>query len=175
MMFETARLILRTFTDADIDSIAALRSDPKFMRYIKPTETREQAISWMQLVTRYWKTGNYGFWAVVLKESGATIGWSGTWNLLETREKEIGFAIAPALWGGGLATEAATVALEFTFKNREADRAVAVARPENVASRRVMEKLGMKFESERYFKSYNLKLAYYSIAKKEYDSTIANA
>lgn len=173
-MFETARLILRPFTDADVDAIAALRSDPKFMRYIKPTETRAQAISWMQLVTRYWKTDNYGFWAVVLKESSVTIGWSGTWNLLETREKEVGFAIAPALWGSGLATEAAAVALEFTFENRHADRAVAVAKPENLASRRVMEKLGMKFESERFFKSYNLKLAYYSIAREEYNLTIIN-
>ncbi|MEP6925514.1 MAG: GNAT family N-acetyltransferase [Pyrinomonadaceae bacterium] len=167
-MFETTRLILRPFEDADVDAIAVMRADPKFMRYIKSTETRKQSVSWMQLVSRYWQTDNYGFWAVVLKELNVTIGWSGTWNLPDTKEKEIGFAIAPPFWGRGLATEAATVALLYSFENRCGSKTVAVARPENSASRRVMEKLGMKFEDERYFKSYGLKLVYYSVTKEEY-------
>jgi len=166
--FETERIILRPFEAADVDAIAHMRADPEFMRYIKPTETRQQAISWMQLVSRYWQTDNYGFWAVVLKQSGATIGWSGTWNLPETKEKEIGFAIAPPLWGKGLATEAASVALRYSFENRGAAKTVAVARPENLASRRVMEKLGMKFENKRYFNSYGLELVYYALTRKEY-------
>ena len=166
--FETERLTVRPFKNSDADAIAALRADPQFMRYIKATETRRQSISWMELVSQYWRTGNYGFWAVVLKESNNAIGWSGTWNLAETKEKEIGFAIAPPFWGRGLATEAARVALRYSFENRGATKTVAVARPENLASRRVMEKLGMKFETERYFASYGLKLVYYSMTGEEY-------
>ncbi len=166
--FETERLILRRFENSDANAIAAMRASPEFMRYIKPTETRRQSISWMELVSRYWQTGNYGFWAVVLKESKTTVGWSGTWNLAETKDKEIGFAIAPPFWGRGLATEAARVALRYSFENRAAAKTIAVARPENLASRRVMEKLGMKFETERYFASYGLKLVYYSMTGEEY-------
>jgi ribosomal-protein-alanine N-acetyltransferase len=166
--FETERLILRPFENADVKAIAQMRADPVFMRYIKPTETHRQSIAWMQLVSRYWQTHNYGFWAVVLKESNVTIGWSGTWQLPETKEKEIGFAIAPQFWGKGLATEAARVALHYSFENRRAAKTVAVAKPENMASRRVMEKLGMKFETERYFNSYELRLVYYTLTKEEY-------
>lgn len=120
------------------------------------------------MVSRHWETDNFGFWAVVLKETGKVIGWSGTWLLWETKEPEIGFAVAPALWGNGLGTEAAGFALKYTFEHRGAARVVALTMPENLASRRVMEKLGMRFEDERYFSSYSLTLARYAITGNEY-------
>jgi ribosomal-protein-alanine N-acetyltransferase len=167
-MLETERLIFRPFEDADIDAIAALRSDARFMRFIKPVETRREAAAWIRMVSRHWETENFGFWATVLKETGEVIGWSGTWKLWETNEPEIGFAIAPALWGKGLATEAASFALKYTFENRAAEKAAALTMPENAASRRVMEKLGMRFVQERFFGSYGLTLARYAITKEEY-------
>lgn len=176
-MIETQRLILRRFEDADADAIYAMRSDAEFMRFIKQPESRKQAVGWMRMVSRYWETDNFGFWAVVEKRSGETIGWSGTWNLWETGEKEIGFAIARKFWGRGFATEAASVALRYSFENRKAEKTVAVAIPENAASRRVMEKLGMKPEQQRYFGSYGLELICYSITKEEYarNRTIVDA
>ncbi len=86
----------------------------------------------------------------------------------ETKEPEIGFAIARGLWGKGLGTEAAGFALKYTFENRAAERVVALTMPENLASRRVMEKLGMRFVQTRYFNSYGLELAYYAITKRDY-------
>lgn len=167
-MFETERLILRCFTDKDADAIFAMRSDPEFMRFIKQPETRQQAVGWMQMVSHYWKFDNYGYWAVVLKETNETIGWSGTWNLFETNEKEIGFAIAKEFWGRGYATEAAMVALNYSFENRDATRVVALAMPENLSSRRVMKKLGMQLEEQKYFRSYGLELVYYSVTREDY-------
>ena len=167
-LLETNHLILRPFEDADIDAIAAFRSDSRFMRFIKPVETRRETVSWIRMVSRHWETDNFGFWAVVLKETGAVIGWSGTWLLWETKEPEIGFAVAPAFWGKGFGTEAAAFALKYTFENRAAERAVGLTMPENLASRRVMEKLGMRFDEERYFNSYGLKLARYAITRNEY-------
>jgi ribosomal-protein-alanine N-acetyltransferase len=166
--FESERLIFRRFSDADADAIAAMRSDAEFMRYIKPPETREASLSWMKMLSRHWETENFGFWAVVLKETGETIGWSGTWILHETIETEIGFAIAKPFWGQGFATEAARVALRYAFENKGARRVVSVSMPENAASRRVMEKLGMRFEKQRFFRSYNLDLVYYAMEKEEY-------
>jgi ribosomal-protein-alanine N-acetyltransferase len=138
------------------------------MRYIKPPESRKDAISWMQMVSRYWDTDGFGFWAVVLKETNETIGWSGTWSLWETNEVEIGFAIAPRYWGQGLATEAAQVALQYSFEKRFAAKTIAVAMPENYASRRVMEKLGMFLQGQKFFRSYGLELVYYSITQQDY-------
>lgn len=168
-MIETERLILRRFTDADADAIAAMRGDAAFMRFIKKPESRRDAVDWMQMVSRYWDTDGFGFWAVVLKETDETIGWSGSWSLWETKEVEIGFAIAPPFWGRGLATEAAEVALEYSFETRRAARTVAVAMPENYASRRVMEKLGMSLEGQKFFRSYGLELVYYSMTQQEYN------
>lgn len=167
-MFETERLILRQFEDRDVDPIARLRADARFMRFIKAPESRSETVSWMRMVSRYWETDNFGFWAVVLKETSEVIGWSGTWLLWETKEPEIGFAVTPALWGKGLGTEAASFALEYTFENRRAEKAVALTMPENQASRRVMEKLGMRFDEERYYGSYGLTLTRYRITKEEY-------
>jgi RimJ/RimL family protein N-acetyltransferase len=167
-MFETERLILRPFTDADTNAIAAMRADAGFMRFIKPPESRRQAVAWMRMVSRYWDTDGFGFWAVILKETGATIGWSGTWNLQETREPEIGFAVAPPFWGKGFATESARVALDYSFNQRCAQKTVAVAMPDNLASRRVMEKLGMRLQEQRYFGSYGLELVYYAINQNDY-------
>lgn len=167
-MFETERLIMRPFSDADTDAIAAMRADAEFMRFIKPPESRRQSIAWMRMVSRYWDTGGFGFWAVILKETGETIGWSGTWNLQETCEPEIGFAVAPRFWGRGFATESACVALNYSFNKRRAVKTVAVAMPNNLASRRVMEKLGMRLAEQRYFGSYGLELVYYTIDQNDY-------
>lgn len=167
-MFETERLAFRRFTDADLNAIFAMRSNAEFMRFIKPIETRGETALWMRMVSRYWEIHNFGFWAIVFKETGAVVGWSGTWILSETKEPEIGFAVAPAFWGKGFGTEAAAFALKYTFENRSAETAVALTMPENLASRRVMEKLGMRFEGEKYYKSYGLTLARYAITKNEY-------
>ena len=167
-MIETERLILRRFEDEDAKAIHALRSDANFMRFIKTPETRRQAQNWMHMVSKYWETKNFGFWAIVLKENKQVIGWNGTWTLAETGEPEIGFAVARKFAGKGLATEAAGAALRFSFENRLANRTVALSYPENMASRRVMEKIGMRFVEQRYFDSYGKTLAYYRITKEEY-------
>lgn len=166
--FETERLILRRFADEDVDAIHKMRSDAEFMRFIHKTESRSQAKNWINMVSRYWETSGFGFWAVVSKETNETIGWSGTWNLAETSEPEIGFAIAKAFWGKGLATEAANFALKYTFEKRHARKVVAVTMPENAASRRVMEKIGMSFESQIYYKSYGLELALYAMTRTDF-------
>ncbi len=167
-MLETERLILRRFEDRDAEQIGALRADADFMRFIKTPETLRQAQGWMRMVSQYWDTKNFGFWAIVLKQTKQVVGWNGTWTLAETGEPEIGFAIARKFGGKGLATEAARAALRFSFENRLATATVALSYPENLASRRVMEKIGMRFVEQRYFDSYGKTLVYYRITKEEY-------
>jgi ribosomal-protein-alanine N-acetyltransferase len=72
--------------------------------------------------------------------------------------------LAKSYWGRGLATEAAEAALRFGFEIAKLERIVAIAKHENIASRRVMEKLGMKYEKDAYY--YNNDVVYYSITNE---------
>lgn len=164
---ETERLILRRFDETDYDAIFAMRSNAQFMRFIKTIETYEQSTAWVKMVSDYWDSRNFGYWATVERATNQTIGWCGVWNLAETGEPEIGFAVAPAFWGKGYAVEAAQFAVDYSFESRGAQTVCAVTRPDNLASRRVMGKIGMRFAGERYFHSYGLRLVRYVIGKED--------
>ena len=168
--FETERLILRRFQAEDQDAICALRSDSEFMKYLARTETREESNSWIEYVSRFWKY-NAGFWAVVLKETNETIGWCGSWSLLEFEigKMEIGAAIAKKYAGRNLATEALRVALDYTFTVRGAEKVYALRTPNNVASHRITEKLGMQLEGQRFFPSYKMEMVYHAITRVQFE------
>jgi RimJ/RimL family protein N-acetyltransferase len=165
-MLETERLILRKFEERDIDAIFAMRSDADMMRFIREPQNRDETISWLKLVSSHWKNEKVGFCAVIEKASGQVIGWCGLWRLKETGETEVGYAIAKEYWGRGFAAEAARCFLEYGFTELNLEKIVAVARPENTASRRVMEKLGMRYDYTGEF--YGRQLVHYSISKEEF-------
>lgn len=165
-MPETERLILRPFTKDDTEAVYAMRSDAGIMRFIRePQKTLTETENWIRLVSSRWQDEKIGFCAVIEKSSGKLIGWCGLWRLKETGEIEIGYAISAEYQGLGLATEAAQVFLKYGFEEINAEKIVAVAHPDNKSSRRVMEKLGMKFE--KIGKFYGTNLAYYSIEKAD--------
>ncbi len=170
--YSTERLILRRLTNEDTDAIFAMRSDAEFMRHLTRCETREEARAWIEFVSSFWKY-NAGFWAVVYKESGATIGWCGTWTLLEFEPGvvEIGYAIAKEFEGRGLATEAAKFALNYAFEIRRAVAVNAVATAENYGSQRIMQKLGMRFGGKQFFPAYNKEMVYYSVSRADYEQS----
>lgn len=169
-IIETERLRLRRFVETDVDAINRLRADADFMRHLGNAESRDETASWLRYVSGFWQY-NAGFWAVVSKETNQTIGWSGTWSLLEfdIGTVEIGYAVGREFWGGGLATEAAQAALAFAFEVRRAEAVCAVAAPENAASLRVMQKLGMRFGGKRFFPAYNREMVFHRIARAEYN------
>ena len=165
-MFETERLILRPINENDIDAVFALRNDPKIMRFIRAPQNRAESVNWIRLVTSRWQDEKIGFCAVIEKASNKFIGWCGLWRLAETGETEIGYAIDKNFWRKGYAAEAATRILFYGFDKLKLDKIVAVAHPENMASRRVTEKLGMKFDGIGRF--YDRNLTHYSITEKEF-------
>ena len=166
-MFDTERLILRQLDEADAPAIYAMRSDADVMRFIREPQNKiEESIDWIRLVTSRWKDERTGFCAVVERESGAFAGWCGVWRLEETGETEIGYAIAKKFWGKGFAPEAARRILEYAFGELGAEKVVAVARPENAASIRVMEKIRMRFV--RVGRFYNQTLAQYAIERSDW-------
>lgn len=166
-MLETERLILRKFGEYDVDAVFALRSDAEMMHFIREPQSREETINWLKLVSSHWDDAKIGFCAVIEKASNEFSGWCGLWRLKETGETEIGYAIAKKFWGKGYAREAAEAFLIYGFDALKLEKIVAVARPENTASRRVMEKLGMSYDYTDEF--YGRQLVHYSISEKDFN------
>ncbi|MDQ2747507.1 MAG: GNAT family N-acetyltransferase [Acidobacteriota bacterium] len=166
-MFETERLFLRPMNDGDVDAIYVLRNDAEMMRYIRePQNSRADVANWVNLVSSRWQTERIGLCAVLDRASNQLIGWCGLWRLPESGEIEVGYAIAVDFQSKGLASEAAARCLKYGFEELNLDKIVAVARPENVASCRVMEKIGMTYDGIGRF--YDRDLAHYSILKKDF-------
>lgn len=165
-MLETERLILRLMNERDVDEIFAMRSDSEIMRFIREPQSRAESVNWVKLVSSRWENEKIGFYALIEKSSKEFAGWCGIWRLQETDEIEVGYAIGKKFWGRGLATEAAFVLLQYAFEELKPEKIVAVARPENVASLRVMEKLGMKYDYTGNF--YGRELVHYSVTKDEF-------
>lgn len=146
---ETNRLLLRNFTLDDLDSLARIFAKPNVMKYLglegKPMTREETEVALVSII-KHWERHNFGRWAVVYKESGNLIGYSGLRSYEGTGE--LVYLIDETYWSKGLATELAAACLAFGFKERDFENIVAFARPGNTASRKVMEKVGMKFVRE---------------------------
>jgi RimJ/RimL family protein N-acetyltransferase len=153
-VLDTPRLTLRPFTLADGEAHARLYADPEVTRWIADgpfvgSHARERSERALHRFVEHWKKHGFGVWAVEERASGAVIGQCGL-NTLDggcaEGEVEILWALERAAWGGGLATEAARAALTFAFDVVRLERVVALARPENGRSRRIMDKLGLAWE-----------------------------
>jgi ribosomal-protein-alanine N-acetyltransferase len=166
-MLETARLFLRKFNESDVDAVFAMRSDRDVMRYIREPQTdRAEAENWVGLVSSRWATEKIGFCAVIEKASGKFAGWCGLWRLKETGETEVGYALIKEFRGRGYAAEASEAFLKYGFETLNLDEIVAVARPENRASWRIMEKCGMTYEKTDLH--YGMECVFYGISREEY-------
>lgn len=162
-MLETERLVIRRFTDSDVADIFRMRSDEEIMRFIGDThDSPEASADWMKLISRPLDSEGVGYRALEERDSGAVVGWCGLWRLTETGETEVGYAITRSRWGKGYATEAAFAVVDNAFRDLGFEEIVAVAYPENSASIRVMEKLGMSFVRIGTF--YGKRLAQYSVS-----------
>lgn len=165
-IIETNRLQLRLFEQADVEQLYLLYSDPEVMRYMRGTRDRKQAEEHIQaFAQQYAKTG-FTLWAVEQKTDGQFIGRVGLFHLDGTQEVELGYVIARPHWGRGLATEASVACLDFGFRQLALEFITAIAVPENVASLRVMKKLGFKFVREDRF--YDMDVLYHRLEREEW-------
>ncbi len=149
-MIETDRLQLRPFEEGDLDPLFAILGDSETMRYYPRPYTREEVEGWIERnVDRFELTGR-GLWAILLKETDELVGDCGVTDqeVDGVIEPEIGWHVARPLWRQGIATEAAIAHRDRAFGELGLDRLISLIRPENVASRRVAEKLGMVVEKE---------------------------
>ena len=166
---ETERLVLRPFTLDDLDALAAINSDPQVMRYIgdgKPAP-REHTAERLNFIIEHGRQYGFSVWAVRYKQRHSLIGFCGLHHLDRTIEVEVGYRLARDYWGRGLATEGARASLRYGFEYLALNRIAAVVQTENVASQRVLEKLGLKYEKAARY--YNTDVKYYAITREAYE------
>ena len=163
-MVETDRLIFRKFADGDVEVIHSMRSDPEIMRFIGQVSSGpDDTLRWMDRICGLWDSEGIGYLAMIEKDSGELCGWSGLWKIPETGEIEVAYAVTKPKWGLGYATEAAAAFVGYAFRELDLDRIVAVAFPENRASIKVMEKLGMEYVMTGEF--FGKRLVQYAILR----------
>jgi len=151
-ILETNRLILRHLESGDLDNLHALYTDPEIRKYIPDAprsyaETREE-LEWH--MDRHPRHPELGLWATIDKTTGEFIGRCGLlpWQIDGQDEVEIAYLIDKAYWGQGLGSEAARAILAYAFDTLDLTRLICLIDERNLASIRVAEKIGMRFEKE---------------------------
>jgi [ribosomal protein S5]-alanine N-acetyltransferase len=150
IIFETPRLVLRRFTERDAPLILDLNSDPEIVKYVhEPAlQTREQALDILiNFILPQYKD-NLGRWAIHRKDDKAFQGWCGIKYRPERDEMDLGYRLKRNAWGMGYATEAAQATLDHGFRSLNLQCIIGRAHVENLASIKVLEKLGMQFMGE---------------------------
>lgn len=143
----TARLVLRPYQEADREPFAALNADPEVARYLRGTLTRAESDAMIDRLRLGAARRGFGMFAVEERGTRAFVGmvglWVPDWVAPFTPTVEIGWRLAPAFQGQGLAEEAARDVLVWGFEKLRLPRIVSFTVPANVRSWRLMEKLGM--------------------------------
>jgi RimJ/RimL family protein N-acetyltransferase len=151
LFLETGRLILREFTADDADYLYDLDSDPEVMRFLTggiPT-SREviQHTILPAFLRSYEPLVGFGVWAAIEKASGDFVGWF-SFRPPEDGDPDnigIGYRLRRAVWGKGYATEGVRSLIYKGFTELGVQRVFATTYQDNLASRRVMEKAGLRF------------------------------
>ena len=150
----TPRLVLRAFTEEDVEPLYHILRGEGVLRYFPPTDPlpRDRVQKMVSGLLKHWEARGYGLWAVEARSDGALMGRCGLQWLPDTEEVEVDFILGRAFWGQGFGTEAARASVRYGFEELGLERVIGIAHVENIASRRVLEKLGMaRLEQKEFF------------------------
>lgn len=173
---EAPRLRLRVLDEGDRGLLADLFASGEVTRHLAidplPDETavRRFAEAFIRTSRRELRERGAGAMAIAMHGEEAAIGYCGLRPLPDRpRALELLYALSPPHWGRGLATEAAQAAVAWAFDALDIDEVIGLAAPLNLASRRVMVKLGMAYagETDRY---YGARLAFYRMDRAHWQS-----
>lgn len=142
----TDRLLLRPFSVEDADGLARVLSDSEVAQFIGGPKSYEEARDSAIRMRDAFRQRGWGTLAVILPDAARCIGYCGVRPLSCTPDVELAFALERSCWGKGYATEAASAVLDAAFVCLRFESVVGTVYPENVASQRVLAKLGLKFE-----------------------------
>jgi RimJ/RimL family protein N-acetyltransferase len=141
----TPRLLLRLWRDDDLDALAEMNADPEIVEFLPSTLTRAESAAMLARLRAHFDEHGFGLWAI--EAAGDVVGFTGLsvppFTAHFTPCVEVGWRLARGVWGRGYATEAARAAMDDGFARVGLAEIVSFTVPDNVRSRRVMERLGM--------------------------------
>jgi ribosomal-protein-alanine N-acetyltransferase len=155
----TARLTLRPFRLTDASAMDHLFGDPEVMRFGPGLQNPQWVRDWLRFrILEFKEEAKTNVWAVERTLHPVVLGYCGLFyypELLGSPETEIGYRLIRSYWGQGYATEAAIAVCDYAFKQLGLSRLVAMIDPDNLASIRVAEKLGMTYERDVMLAGYS--------------------
>jgi ribosomal-protein-alanine N-acetyltransferase len=157
-VLHTERLTLRPQAESDSIELVAMGMDPQVMEFIADGPMSLQDAEALTLETLE-MDGPLGRWMVTERDTGLLLGWAVLTHLDGSGDIEVGYCLKRAAWGRGIATEAAARLVRYGFEELGLPEIVAVTRPENRASQRVLEKAGLRRRGLR--DAFGLKNLYY--------------
>jgi RimJ/RimL family protein N-acetyltransferase len=152
---DSEKLSFAEMTADDLGDMAALLGDAHVMRYYPRPKTREEALSWIEWNQGLYQQEGFGLWTIRLRATGDFVGDCGlTLQDVEgTTEVEVGYHVRADLQGRGYATEAAAACREYALQELGLSRLIAIIDPDNRASLRVAEKIGLRFERDATYRA----------------------
>ena len=151
---ETTRMVLERLRIDHLDEVSTLLRDPRVAATGWPGGTppsEHEVLISVKDKERHWERHGFGMWLMRDRETGEMVGRGGlqwTFYVEDLDEVEVGWSVVPERWGRGLATELALASIDVAFGPLDLEQIVAFTTPENVASRRVMEKSGFSYQRD---------------------------
>jgi ribosomal-protein-alanine N-acetyltransferase len=152
---QTERLFLRHFHLYDAEAMDRVFGDAEVMRFGPGVQTAGWVREWLlRCLEDYYHKWGFGLWAVVEKQTREVVGFCGLSRFPDVDDQpeiQLGYRLARAHWGRGIATEAAEAVREYAFQTLCLSRLISIIDPNNRASIRVAEKVGMQYEKDAVF------------------------
>jgi RimJ/RimL family protein N-acetyltransferase len=172
---ETERLVLRRWRVDDLGRLTEVFAKPEVWWFpFRRGWTAEETEAFLTQQVGEWDTRGWSLWAAVAKQDATLIGFVGLsvpdWLPEVMPAVEVGWRLDPQYWGQGLATEGAQAALDFGFRVLDLDEIVSIYEPENVASGRIMRRLGMAYDRDTQHPTRGLPLKVFKIQRDQWDA-----
>ena len=165
---ETDRLVIRKLELDDAGFMLDLLNQPSFIQFIgdRGVKTLEDASTYIQerAFAAYEKNG-FGPFAVELKTGGRVIGIVSLLDRDELDHVDIGFAFLPDSWRQGFATEATSAVMDFAFQDLGLEKIIAITQPDNIASIKTLDKMGLSFAGMTRLGDEDIDLLLYAIER----------
>ncbi|WP_144875431.1 GNAT family N-acetyltransferase [Hyella patelloides] len=158
---------MRLLKASDLDALAAIWADSQVTRFLPSrgvSISRDNTEKSLKSFIKHWQYRGYGIWAIIENYSSHMIGYCGLRYLDELNEVEVLYGLAKTYWGRGITTQAVKASISYGFDVANLDKVIAMALPDNLASRRVMEKAGLEYEKQIHM--FNLDVLYYSVQNR---------
>ena len=171
---QTERLIIREIEESDATGMFTLDSDPDVHEFLgkKPIKTIEEAKQSIEHIRKQYKANGIGRWAIIDKETGDFIGWTGLKYEQGLREDfdyyDLGYRLRKEYWVKKIATETAIASLKYGFEKMNLKEIGAAADINHIASNKILTKIGMKFIDK--FEYVGLPHNWYNIKKEEWSA-----